>query len=117
MHTDARVVSAQTAGGGNALDPQYYSGRITTKTTTTVTSVDAYVSAVSINVSGAGTSQTLVIQDKDSTPTILYSAGTAIAVGNTYISFPAPIKMKGGIDIVTGGTTAGTQDIKITYWS
>lgn len=116
MHTDSRVVSAQTAGGGNALDPQYYAAHITTKTTTTPTSADCYVSAIAICVTAAGTTQTLTIQNKEGTAKTLYTAGSAIAVGNTYISFHTPVLMKGGIDIVTGGTTAGTQDVFITYW-
>lgn len=95
--------------------PKFSSSHITTKTTTTPVSTDCYVWAISICVTGAGTTQTLVIQDKAGTPQALYTAGSAIAVGNTYINFMRPILMTGGIDIVTGGTTAGTQDVKITY--
>lgn len=96
--------------------PVYSANHITTKTTTTVTSTTAYVSAIGICVTGAGTTQTLTIQNKEGTAKVLYTAGTAIAVGNTYIQFEVPIVMTGGIDIVTGGTTAGTQDVFITYW-
>jgi len=93
-----------------------YAAHITTKTTTTPTSSTCYVSSVAICVTAAGTTQTLVIQDKGTTAKTLYTAGTAIAVGNTYINFQQPVLMTGGIDIITGGTTAGTQDVFITYW-
>jgi ribosomal protein S11 len=100
--------------GGTARAMVPYAAHITTKTTTTVTSTTCYVATIAICVTGAGTAQTLVIQDKTpTTPKILYS-GT-IAVGNTYIPL-APTLMTGGIDIVTGGTTAGTQDVFITYF-
>ena len=99
---------------GSALTYTTSQSHITTKTTTTVTSSTAYITAVAICVTGAGTTQTLVIQDKSGTPLTFYTAGTAIAVGNTYINV-MPQKMNGGIDIVTGGTTAGTQDVFIGY--
>lgn len=89
---------------------------ITTKTTTNVAAATCYVQSIAICVTGAGTSQTLTIVDKGSTAKTLYTAGTAIAVGNTYIDFSQPVLMTGGIDIVTGGTTAGTQDVFVTYW-
>lgn len=93
-----------------------YAAHITTKTTTTPASATCYVSSIAICVTAAGTTQTLVIQDKGTTPKTLYTAGTAIAVGNTYITFQQPVLMTGGIDIISGGTTAGTQDVFITSW-
>ncbi len=93
-----------------------YAAHITTKTTTTPTSSTCYVSSVAICVTAAGTTQTLTIQDKGGTAKVLYTAGTAIAVGNTYINFKEPVIMTGGIDIISGGTTAGTQDVWVTYW-
>lgn len=93
-----------------------YAAHITTKTTTTPTSSTCYVQSIAVCVTAAGTTQTLTIQDKGGTAKVLYTAGTAIAVGNTYITFNQPVLMTGGIDIVTGGTTAGTQDIFIDYW-
>lgn len=101
--------------GTTALAPNYSSSHITSKTTTTITSSTAYVQSIVINVSGAGSSQTLTIQDKEATPKILYS--TTIAVGNSQpITLQAPVVMTSGIDIVTAGTTAGTQDVFVTYW-
>src|SRR6266851_2200817 len=94
-------------GIGTSLTSHPTASHITTKTTTTLTSATALISSIAICVTNAGTTQTLVIQDKTpSTPKILYTAGAAIAVGNTYIIFPAPVLMTGGIDIVTAGTTA-----------
>lgn len=101
---------------GSTIAPNYSASHITTKTTTTITSSTAYVASIAICVTGAGTTQTLTIQNKEGTAKVLYTAGTAITAGNTYISFPRPVVMTGGIDIVTGGTTAGTQDIFITYY-
>lgn len=116
----ASAIPLNVSGGvtvsGAAVAPVYAASHITTKTTTTVTSSTAYVSSIAICVTGAGTSQTLVIQDKSGTAKTLYTAGSAIAVGNTYINFERPVLMSGGIDIVTGGTTAGTQDVFITYF-
>ena len=98
------------------LAANYSASHITTKTTTTPTSSTAYVSAIAICVTDAGTTETLVIKNKEGTPKTIYTAGTAVAAGNTYISFPEPIIMTSGIDIVTGGTTAGVVDVFITYW-
>jgi len=110
------LATADVTVGGTQLAQNFSASHITTKTTTTVTSATAYVSSVAICVTNAGTTQTLVIQNKEGTPKVLYTAGAAIVVGNAYIWFPVPILMTSGIDIITGGTTAGTQDIFISYW-
>jgi hypothetical protein len=102
--------------GTTVMSPQYFANHITSKTTTTPVASTCYVSAIAIIVTGAGSSQTLVIQNKEATPKALYTAGTAIAVGNTYLNFAEPILMTSGIDIVTAGTTAGTQDVFVTCW-
>jgi hypothetical protein len=102
--------------GTTLMAPQYFASHITSKTTTTPVASTCYVSALAISVTGAGTSQTLVIQNKEATPKVLYTAGAAIAVGNNYLNFAEPILMTSGIDIVTAGTTAGTQDVFITCW-
>jgi hypothetical protein len=102
--------------GTTVMSPQYFASHITSKTTTTPVASTCYVSSIAISVTGAGSSQTLVIQNKEATPKVLYTAGTAIAIGNTYLNFAEPILMTSGIDIVTAGTTAGTQDVFVTCW-
>lgn len=89
-----------------------YSVHVTTKTTITPVATTVRLNTAVICVSGAGSSWTITIQDKG-TPKILYSA-TAVA-GTTVIALPVGIQMTGGIDIVSGGSTAGTADIWLTY--
>ncbi len=86
---------------------------ITTKTTTHVATATATLHTLLINVSNAGTSWTITVQDLATTPQIIYT-GT-VAVGTTVIALPVGIKMDSGIDIVTGGTTAGVMDVKYAY--
>ena len=87
---------------------------ITTKTTTHVATAKAVLYTVIINVSGAGTSWTLTIQDVDPVvPHILYSA--TVVTGTTVIELPVGVNMNGGIDVVTAGTTAGTADVFFAY--
>jgi hypothetical protein len=109
-------LSIQKRTGTTIMSPQYFASHITTKTTTTPVASTCYVSAIAISVTGAGSAQTLVIQNKEATPKVLYTAGAAIAVGNTYINFAEPMLMTSGVDIVTAGTTAGTQDVFVTCW-
>ena len=101
--------------GTTRLAPNYSASHITTNTTTTPTAATAYISTIAICVTNAGTTWTLNIQDKGGTPKIIYTSA-AVAIGNTYIQFPAPVLFTSGIDIVTGGTTAGVMDVFITYW-
>jgi hypothetical protein len=86
---------------------------ITTKTTTNVTTSSCVLYTLVINVSGAGTSWTISVQDKATTPQIVYAA--TVATGTTVIALPIGIKMDSGIDIVTAGTTAGTMDVKYAF--
>ncbi len=109
-------LSVQKRTGTTVMSPQYFVSHITAKTTTTPVASTCYLSSLAVSVTSAGSSQTLVIRDKQATPSTLYTAGAAIVVGNTYISFSEPVIMTSGIDIVTGGTTAGTQDVFITCW-
>ncbi len=102
--------------GTTLMSPQYFASHITSKTTTTPVASTCYVSSIAISVTGAGSSQTLVIQNKEATPKVLYTAGAAIVVGNNYLNFAEPMLMTSGIDIVTAGTTAGTQDVFVTCW-
>ena len=87
---------------------------ITTKTTTNVTTATVVLHTLSVNVSGAGTTWSLTVQTQDGTPTILYTVAS-VAVGTTVVfALPVGITVK-GLDIVTGGTTAGTMDVEYAY--
>jgi hypothetical protein len=88
--------------------------RITSNTTNTVTSSDAYLTQLVVCVTGAGTSWTIKVQNKEATPKIVYSA--TAAVGTYVYSMGGLTLMTSGIDIVTSGTTAGTADVFITYY-
>ena len=103
-----------TAVGGTALTENYYSGRITTNTTTVVSTATSYVYTIVINVSAAGSAWVIKIQSKEGTPTIFYTATAALGTF-TPIMVDHPVISGSGIDIVTSGTTPGTADIKITY--
>lgn len=117
--TGVQDVMPRKRTGSTGLSPNYSASRITSKTTTTVTASTAYVSAIAIACSAAGTSWTLVIQNKEGTPKILVPSFT-LTVPTTglpvILQFAEPILMTSGIDIVTGGTTAGTVDVFVTYW-
>ncbi|HEX3108112.1 MAG TPA: hypothetical protein VHU41_03380 [Thermoanaerobaculia bacterium] len=101
--------------GTTLLAPNYYAAHITTKTTTTPTASTAYISSITICVSGAGTSWSISVQNKEATPKIYYTV-SSVALGTTTFNFTEPILATSGIDIVTAGTTAGTMDVFITYW-
>ena len=107
-------ITTVTSVGGTALTENYYSGRITTNATTTVSTSTSYVYTIVINVSAAGSSWTIKIQSKEGTPTIFYTATAALGTF-TPIMVDHPVISTSGIDIVTSGTTPGTADIKITY--
>lgn len=117
--TGVQDVMPRKRTGATGLSPNYSSSHITAKTTTTPTSATAYVSAIVIACSGAGTAWTMIIRDKQGTPAILVPSFT-LTVPSTgspiILQFAEPIIMTSGIDIVTGGTTAGTVDVFITYW-
>ena len=95
-----------------------YSARITTNTTTTPTSALCYVSSIAIATEVAGTTSTVSVRDKSGTPLHLVSSLTTVAITGapTILTFDTPIKMTGGIDIVTAGAVAGTVDIWINYY-
>lgn len=117
--TGVQDVMPRKRSGSTGLSPTYYAAHITTKTTTTPTSSTCYVSSVVISCSAAGSTWTFKIQDKSGTPLILVPAFTLTVPTNLplVISLTEPILMTSGIDIVTAGTTAGTVDVWITYWS
>ncbi len=117
--TGVQDVMPRKRTGATGLAPNYAANHITAKTTTTPTAATAYVSAIAIACSAAGTAWTMVIQNKEGTPKILVPSFT-LTVPTTglpvILQFAEPILMTSGIDIVTGGTTAGTVDVFITYW-
>lgn len=116
----AATVTVVTQTGGTDFTnikqtcKQYH---ITAKETNTVVATGARLYNVVYNVSGAGTAWTLTIQDKQGTPAILAATGSLSAsTVPVSLTIPQPgVFMSGGIDIVTGGTTAGTLDLWICY--
>jgi len=112
-------VNPKRVAGSTVLAPNYYHVLKTDKTTTTMTSSTCYITQIAYNCSGAGTSWTLQFKDKGGTAAIITAAITltANAAGPTSIlNLAEPIIATGGLDIITGGTTAGTVDIWVTYW-
>lgn len=114
----AATIVTQTGGtdftGSKQTCKEYH---ITAKETNTVVASNTRLYNIVYNVSAAGTAWTLTIQDKQATPAILAATGTLSAsTVPVSLSLPAPgVFMSGGIDIVTGGTTAGTLDLWICY--
>jgi hypothetical protein len=108
------------AGGlmptGTALNT--YSIHLTTNTTTTPTSSTAYISSIAISNEVAGTTSTITIQDKQGTPLKLINgiATTALTTAPTIVTFPTPVKMVSGIDIITAGAVAATVDVWVNYY-
>lgn len=93
--------------------------RITTNTTTTPISADAYLSSIAITSEVAGTTSKITVQSKNATPRILIDGlvTTAINTTPTVINFQTPILMSGGIDIVTSGAVAATVNVWLNYYS
>lgn len=108
-------VSAQELGNGYTITKKQIHS--TTKTTVTPVAQTVTLYEVVVNTSNAGTSWTLTVQDKQGTPAILVSALALATTQNPLIlNFgPTGIKMTGGIDFITGGTTAGVADFWVTY--
>ncbi len=92
-----------------------YAAHITTNTTTTPTSSTAYISAILVTCTAAGTTETIVIRNKEGTPKVIYQSPT-LTVGTVPIPLPEPIIATSGIDIVTAGSAAATVDVFVTYW-
>jgi len=95
-----------------------YSSEITINGTTTVTGALAYLSSLVLTIRTAGTGSTITVQDKSGTPLKLVDLlpTTVLTTTPTTLSFPQPLKMSGGIDVVTGGAVAAIIDIWVTYW-
>jgi hypothetical protein len=101
--------------GATALTTSFYSGHITTSTTTTVNSTTCYVSALVICVTSAGTGWSIAVRSKEATPTLLYYTSAATLGTFTPVNLNLPgVISPSGLEIATGGT-AGVADIKITY--
>lgn len=93
-----------------------YAVRITTNTTTTPTASLGYISSIGISTESIGTTSTIKIQDKSGTPLVLVPAVTTTTAGLTIYNFQTPIKMTGGIDVITAGAAAATVDVWINYY-
>ena len=93
---------------------------ITSATTTTVVSSDAYIASIVISTSAVGTAFVCKAQNKEGTPKILIPALAASAVGTQTLlaggGREGAILSKGGIDLVSTGTP-GVIDVFITYWN
>ncbi len=97
------------------LGVNYSASHITTNTTTTPTSSTAYISAIVVTCTAAGTTETIVIKNKEGTAKTIYQSPTLTA-GTVTFSFSEPIIATSGIDIVTAGSAAATVDVFVTYW-
>ncbi len=87
--------------------------RITSKTTTTFQTGTVVLYQLVFFVSNAGTAWTLTIQDKSIAPAILLTGTLALPSDGlpVILKFDQPLRMEGGIDVVTGGSTAGVIDV------
>jgi hypothetical protein len=96
--------------------PFYSSTHITSSGTTSITSTTSYISSIVVTATNAGTTWTLLIQNKESTPKVVWAnSGTGLTVGTTFMDCDVPVVSTGGIAIVTAGT-AGVVDVFLTYW-
>lgn len=97
-----------------------YSVRVSTATTTTPTSSTAYISSIVICVETAAATATVDIRDKSGTPIYLIrslSLASVLSNGNDTYTFPTPIKMTSGIDIITATSgSAATLGVFINYF-
>ena len=107
----------ELAPAGTVLNT--YSSRITDNTTTTPVASTAYISSIVISTEVIGTTSTIRVQDKSGTPLILINGVTTVVIGAspTGINFQTPIKMTGGIDIITAGAVAATVNVWINYYT
>lgn len=114
--TPASAAAAATPLSGTSLNT--YSVHLTANGTTTPTASTAYISTVSISSEIAGTTSTVTIQDKSGTPLKLVNglSTTTLTTTPTTISFSTPVKMVGGIDIITAGAVAATVDVWVNYF-
>ena len=88
---------------------------VTTNATNTPWAGSVLLMSLAVCVTGAGTSWTITVQNKEATPKIIYKA--TVAVGTTVpvaLTDAGGLEMTGGIDIITAGTTPGTLDVFAT---
>jgi hypothetical protein len=101
------------------VETKHVHKRITSNTTTNVTTKGAAVKQIQISVANAGTSWKLRIQDRASPnpavliPDLALSAPTAPDMGKAF--YDVSIPMENGIDIVTPSGTAGVVDVWIAF--
>lgn len=102
----------------NGLTFNPFSQHITANGTNTPTAATAYISSMAISNEVGGTTSTITIQDKQGTPLKLVNgvATTALTTAPTVVNFQTPVKMVGGIDIITAGAVAATVDVWINYY-
>lgn len=107
----------QTVDGANR-SLNTYSAILSTNTTTNITSATAYISCVTIAIVSAGTTSTVTVQDKQTTPVILLNLvpTTTLSAGDTLFNFQTPQKMVSGISIVTAGAAAATIHVFVSYY-
>lgn len=110
-----------TVNGSGVAGTAYvpYSVRITSSTTTTPTAATCYVSSITIVTTTGVAATTLTIQDKSGTPLILVDGltTTSTLVGLPQVlNFQSPIKMTGGIDIITAGVSPASNNVWISYF-
>jgi hypothetical protein len=107
-------------GGENWAErkaPFYSSTHITSSGTTSITSTTSYISSIVVTATNAGTTWTLLIQNKEGTPKVIWAnSGTGLTVGTSFMDMDVPVISTGGIAVVTAGT-AGVVDVFITYWT
>jgi hypothetical protein len=109
-------VSAQT---GSLSYVHRSVSHITTATTTTITSTNAYITSIVVSTSAVGTAFKVAVQDKAGTARILIPALGTSAVGYQTIFVGGKdnaILMSGGIDLISTGTP-GVIDVFITYYT
>lgn len=110
------LVSDGSYPAGTSIVP--YSAQLTGNGTTSINAVTSYISSIAITVSSAGTGSAIAIEDRQATPFLLVNnlATTSVSAGPTIYNFTRPMKMTGGIQIVTSGTSAATVNVFITYY-
>lgn len=88
-----------------------FRAQITTKTTTPVVSGTCYLYSLMYNCTAAGTAWSITIQDHSGV--VLYTLATLVVSTAPVVVFDlsSPIPFIGGLDIVTGGTTAGALNV------
>lgn len=93
-----------------------YKNRITGNSTTTVLSATCLISQIVISCAVSGTTWTIKIQDKSTSPFVLVPPFTLSVPTDGYpnviINFEQPIRMDDGVDIVTA-TGAGTREVSV----